>query len=1190
MTENPIQTPKHVAHVLDLASGDTELARLIPDPKVEAAMTEPGISYQQFIDVVLTGYASRPAMGERVYEVAVGPASGRRERVYLPRFRTITRLELRSRITSLASAWRKHEQHRVEPGDFVCMLGFSGTDYAVIDLACAYAQAVSVPLQTTLSGFDLDGIFADTAPTAVAARVEDLVIAAELAGRHESVRSLIAFDYDERVDDDRERFAAAQTELLQNRSKARLVTLSELIASGDFEPWTPLPPHPEGDRRIAALVHSSGSTGKPKGVIVLERTLKSSWGPGAYPVPVVRMAFAPMNHLAGRSQAYNTLGRGGTVYFTSKPDLSELFDEIRMVRPTELLFFPRALEMAHRHFLSEVTRRSGDGRDRKTVEREVMEEMRHTFFGDRICSINVSTAPITPEVRQFVTECFQVPVIEAYGATETGVAVTVENRIQRPQVIDYRLRDVPELGYYSSDKPFPRGELCVKTVHATPGYFKRPEATAGLFDQDGFLQTGDIVEERAPDHVVIIDRRNDVLKLSQGEFVPIGALGSIYENGSDVIQQMYAYGNSARSFVLAVIVPNLEVVESRLGPNPSDAALKALIRDELKRVAQAQALRTFEIPRDFIIEKEPFTHENGLLTSVHKKMRPALKARYGDRLEELYVELERKQNDELGGLRTGASDLTVAEKVAKALAIQLGIEKIDPARPLSFGELGGDSLGAAEFSALLEEIFGVELSVNAILSPAGNIDKWARAIEAALGDERAGIATFDQIHGEGSQQISADELDVGAFIDDATLVRAPFDAPPEVSRCVLLTGATGFLGRFLCIEWAERMAKCGGKLVCLVRAPDVAAARRRLAAPFEGGDEVLEKRFRAASEHIEVVVGEVAEPRLGLDPATFDRLAAEVDHIVHPAALVNHVLPYEDLFGPNVAGTAELVRLALTTRQKRFDFVSSVAAAYLLERSTGIEEDTPLRHKIALTGTYGSGYGASKWAAEQLLHSAHRRFGLPVNIYRGDMMLAHRGFQGQINVPDVFTRLLYSVVMTGLAPKSFYQLAPDGSRQRAHYDGLPVDFIAAALVGIGAEPHGEIRTFHVVNHHHDDGLSLDAFVDWIEGAGYPVEREPDYGSWLRRFEAKLRALPEEKRQRSSLGVLESLGQPKKPDEPIGSGRFVAAVGRLEHGNKVPHLDHAFITKCLDDLQRLGLIPPPKAVEAKAREKLAVPTA
>ena len=103
------------------------------------------------------------------------------------------------------------------------------------------------------------------------------------------------------------------------------------------------------------------------------------------------------------------------------------------------------------------------------------------------------------------------------------------------------------------------------------------------------------------------------------------------------------------------------------------------------------------------------------------------------------------------------------------------------------------------------------------------------------------------------------------------------------------------------------------------------------------------------------------------------------------------MLAYEDLFGPNVAGTAELVRLALTHRQKRFDFVSSAATTYLIDRSAGNDEDIAAAAEDRLTASFG--YGASKWAAEQLLHSAHRRFGLPVNVFRGDMMLAHRHYR-----------------------------------------------------------------------------------------------------------------------------------------------------------------------------------------------------
>jgi fatty acid CoA ligase FadD9 len=486
-------------------------------------------------------------------------------------------------------------------------------------------------------------------------------------------------------------------------------------------------------------------------------------------------------------------------------------------------------------------------------------------------------------------------------------------------------------------------------------------------------------------------------------------------------------------------------------------------------------------------------------------------------------------------------------------------------------------------AALLDEIFGVSLPVNTILSPAGNAKRWARAIEDALSKETIAQPTFASVHGKGAEQISAADLDVTAFIDAETLAKAPLAPPSDVSRTVLLTGATGFLGRFLCLEWLEQLAKIDGRLICMIRAADPAAARRRLESNLEGSDPALEERFRTlAGKHLEVVVGDVADPGLGLEPVEFDRLAAEVDHIVHPAALVNHVLSYEDLFGPNVVGTAELVRLALTHQQKGIDFISSIATTHLLELNAGNDEDTPLRPKITLANRYASGYGASKWAGEQLLHSAHRRFGLPVNVFRGDMMLAHRRYHEQINVPDIFTRLLYSVVVTGLAPKSFYQLAPDGSRQGGHYDGLPVDFIAAAIVGIGAKSQRGVRTFHVINHHVDEGMSLDQFVDWIEQAGYPVKRVPNHGEWHRQFEAKLRALPEEKRQRSSLNVLLSLSRPYPAHErPFGSRHFQEEVRKLPAGPSVPCLDQTFILKCLDDMQRLGLVPaPPMTIAAE----------
>src|SRR5690606_31829069 len=136
--------------------------------------------------------------------------------------------------------------------------------------------------------------------------------------------------------------------------------------------------------------------------------------------------------------------------------------------------------------------------------------------------------------------CFGLPLTESYGMTEAG-GILNNGRILRPPIVDYKLRDVPELGYLASDRPYPRGELLVKTETPTPGYFNQPEATAKLFDENGYLRTGDIMEERAADELVYLERTNDVLKLSQGEFIAIATLGAAFETHCPSISQIYLY-------------------------------------------------------------------------------------------------------------------------------------------------------------------------------------------------------------------------------------------------------------------------------------------------------------------------------------------------------------------------------------------------------------------------------------------------------------------------------------------------------------------------------------------------------------------------------------------------------------------------------------------------------------------------
>ena len=124
--------------------------------------------------------------------------------------------------------------------------------------------------------------------------------------------------------------------------------------------------------------------------------------------------------------------------------------------------------------------------------------------------------------------------------------------------VDIKLVDAPEMGYFTTDRP-PRGEICVKAPHMINGYFKRPDITAEKF-VDGYFHTGDIGVIEDYGKVKVIDRKKSIFKLAQGEFVSPERLESLYVASSCYVSQMYIYGNSLQTNVVAVVVPELKEI------------------------------------------------------------------------------------------------------------------------------------------------------------------------------------------------------------------------------------------------------------------------------------------------------------------------------------------------------------------------------------------------------------------------------------------------------------------------------------------------------------------------------------------------------------------------------------------------------------------------------------------------------
>ncbi|BBZ66901.1 oxidoreductase [Mycolicibacterium insubricum] len=1164
----PAGTARLNRRISELYATDPQFAAARPDPEVAAAVDAPGLDLATIVNTVLTGYGDRPAVGERARRVVTDPATGRSTTTPAPHFDTLTYRELHDRVRAVTDALAD----TVAPGDRVAILGFTSVDYATVDLALIQLAAVSVPLQTSASAAALTPIIAETEPRVLAASVVDVAHAVDLIEAGPGPSRLVVFDIHDGDDDHRDALAAARARL--HDSGVVVETLAEVIRRGrtaaPAEARTPA----VGEDPLALLVYTSGSTGAPKGAMYPQSRAANMWRSNnswqwddlQATAPSIVLCFLPMSHVMGRGILYGALSAGGTAYFAARPDLSTLIEDLSLVRPTQLNFVPRIWDMLHQEWASE---RDRAGRLSPEAEAALMRTVSDRLIGNRYVLAITGSAPISPELRAWVETFLDLHLVEGYGSTEAG-AVMVDGVLRRPPVTDYKLVDVPELGYLGTDRPYPRGELLLKSAQLFPGYYHRPEVSAGVLDDDGFYRTGDIFAETAPATLVYVDRRNNVLKLSQGEFVTLSKLEAAYLT-SPLISQIYLYGNSARPYLLAVIVPTAEA----LAGDPSD--LRGRLSESLKRVAAATELQSYEIPRDFLVETEPFTQANGLLTGIRKLAWPKLKERYGDALEALYAELSDGQAAELARLRTDGAAGPVAETVGRAAAALLGTAAADIAPDAHFTDLGGDSLSALTYSNLLHDIFGVDVPVGLIVSPATDLAAIAAHIEAA----RAGATrpSYDGVHGRDATVVRAADLTLDKFLPAETLSAAPgLPGPRSEVRTVLLTGATGFLGRYLALEWLERMDLVDGKLICLVRARSYTEAAARLDATFDSGDPELLAHYRElAADHLEVLAGDKGEENLGLDPTTWARLAADVDLIVDPAALVNHVLPYRQLFAPNALGTAELIRIALSTRIKPYLYVSTIGVGDGMAPGTFVEDadiraTSPTR---AVDDSYANGYGNSKWAGEVLLREAHDLCGLPTAVFRCDMILADTSWAGQLNLPDMFTRMMLSLVATGIAPESFTELDPGGHRQPSHYDGLPVEFIAEAVSTLGTrlEP-GEFVTYHVMNPY-DDGIGMDEFVDWLIEAGYPISRVPDYQGWLDRFDTALRGLPDRQRQASLLPLLHNYTKPGVPQHgslaPTEVFRAAVQDAKIGPDKDIPHVSREVIVKYATDLELLGLL-------------------
>jgi len=222
---------------------------------------------------------------------------------------------------------------------------------------------------------------------------------------------------------------------------------------------------------------------------------------------------------------------------------------------------------------------------------------------------------------------------------------------------EIKLIDVPEMGYSSQDKPYPRGELCTRGWNNFLGYFRDPENTRKTIDSEGWIHTGDIASIDESGRVAIIDRVKNIMKLSQGEYVALEKIENVYSTVS-ILQTTFVYGDSLRDHLVGVVVPDpiaLTDLANRLGLGKKDPTnregldelialpqIKQEIMDNMSAVAKKAGLKSFETIKRIHITNETFTPENGTITPTFKIKRKETAIKFRKELDALYAAAAKK--------------------------------------------------------------------------------------------------------------------------------------------------------------------------------------------------------------------------------------------------------------------------------------------------------------------------------------------------------------------------------------------------------------------------------------------------------------------------------------------------------------------------------------------------------------------